>query len=81
MAEGMLSKLLKEKVVVLVVKRGVGEMVQYRGVTLMPTLYKMYATAQAERLKEELKGKILILVPHDQTGFTKVMGMRNICMF
>lgn len=82
MAEGMLSELWKERVVVLVMKKRLGEVVaQYRGVTLMPTLYKVYATALAERLKEELTGKALILVPHDQTGFTKVMGTINICMF
>lgn len=74
--------MVEKRVVVLVVKKRLGEIVaQYKGVTLMPTLYKVYATALAERLKEELKGKALILVPHDQTGFIKVMGTINICMF
>lgn len=38
----------------------------------MTAVYKMYAVALAERLREEIKGKGLI--PHNQTGFRKGMG-------
>lgn len=42
-------------------------MEEYRGVTLMLTLYKVYAMALAERLKEEVERKEVI--PITQTGF------------
>lgn len=45
----------------------------YRGVTLMPSLYKVYTSVLAERLKEEAKGKSMI--PR-MAGFRK--GMRTI---
>jgi len=32
----------------------------YRGVTLMPTLYKVYAGVLGERLREEIEGKRII---------------------
>lgn len=44
----------------------------YRGVTIMPTLYKIYTTALAERLREEVEGKEII--PPNQTGFRKGLG-------
>lgn len=37
----------------------------------MPTLYKVYATVLAGRLKKELEKKES--VPYNQTGFTKGM--------
>lgn len=49
--------------------RSVGD---YRGETLMHTLYKVYTMVLAERLREELEGKEI--VPQNQTGFRKGMG-------
>lgn len=65
--------------VVPVVKKGDGGKVSnYRGVTLMQTAYKVYATLLTERLREEVKEK-RILLP-SQTGFREGMGtMDNIC--
>lgn len=63
----------KEGVVVPILKKGEGNVVgDYRGVTLMPTAYKIYAAVLAERLKEAIERKELI--PHNQTGFRKGMG-------
>jgi len=39
---------------------------------VMPALYKMYSSALAERLREEVEGKGLLLP--SQTGFRKGMG-------
>lgn len=39
----------------------------------MPTLYKIYATVLAGRLKRELEEKEIM--PHNQTGFRKGMGV------
>jgi len=47
-------------------------MEDYRGVTVMPTLYKIYATALAERLREEVEEKEML--SPSQTGFRKGMG-------
>jgi len=44
-----------------------------QGVTLMSTLYKVYMSVLAERLREEVKAKRV--VPHNQTGFKKEMGI------
>lgn len=61
----------KEGVVVPVVKRGRGERVEeHRGITIMSTIYKIYASVLAERLREEEKG----MIPPNQTGFRKGMG-------
>lgn len=45
----------------------------YRGVTLMPTLYKVYIGMLVERLKAEIEGKGM--APPSQTGFRKGMGV------
>lgn len=47
--------------VVPVKKRGQGDRVEdYRGVTIMPTLYKIYAAVLEERLREEVEcGRML----------------------
>lgn len=45
---------------------------EYRGVTLMLTMYKIYTTALAERLSKETEEKIII--PHNETGFREGMG-------
>lgn len=46
----------KEGVIIPILKKGKGEAVEeYRGVTLMPSLYKVYAAVLAGRLEEKLK--------------------------
>lgn len=51
---------------------------EYRGFTLMSTLYKIYTSALAERTREETEEKDMI--PHDKTGFREGMGtIDNIC--
>ena len=56
-----------------VVKKGEEMRVDdYREVTLKPTLYKVYASVLANRLREEVEGKEL--VPQNQMGFRKGMG-------
>jgi len=64
----------KEKVMVVpIVKKGQGERVEeYRGVTIMPTLYKVYAAVLAERLREEVEREGVI--PPNQVGFRKGKG-------
>lgn len=53
-------------------KRREGEVVSdYREVTLMPTLYKVYAAVLAERIRRIMEKERLI--PHNQTGFRKRM--------
>lgn len=47
-------------------------MADFRGVTLAPTMYKIYAAVLGERLREEVEGKRLI--PLNQAGFRKEMG-------
>lgn len=55
-----------------IVKKEEGTVVEeYRGVTLMATLYKIYVSA-LERLREEVEQKAVI--PHNQTGFNKGIG-------
>jgi len=68
----------KEGIIVQIVKKGEGKTVlEYRGVTLMAVLYKMYMMGLAERLREECEAKRVI--PQNQTGFRKGMGtMDNI---
>lgn len=41
----------------------------YRGITLMPTLYKVNASVLARRLMEEVEGKKM--VPYNQTGLRR----------
>ena len=68
--------LWKEGVVVPIVKRGKGEEVKdYRGVTLRPTLHKIYVTVLFERLEKEVEEKKII--PSNQTGFRKGMGVMD----
>ncbi|XP_029164823.1 uncharacterized protein LOC114936023 [Nylanderia fulva] len=62
-----------EGLVVPILKRGEGkEVSEYRGVTLTPSLYKVYATVLAERLRGEIEEKGML--PPNQTGFRKGMG-------
>ena len=63
----------KEGIVVPILKKGEGKEVgDYRGVTLMPSLYKIYAMVLAERIRREVEEKGMI--PRNQTGFRKGMG-------
>jgi len=68
----------KEGVIIPIAKKGKGKKVEeYRGVTLMTTMYKVYAMVLAERLRIECEEKKVI--PQNQTGFRKGMGtMDNI---
>lgn len=62
----------KEGVMVPIVKKREGIRVEeYRGITLMSTLYKIYAMLLAERLREDVERKKI--VPQNQTGFRRVM--------
>lgn len=66
----------KEGVVVPVVKKKERKVVEhYREVTLMLTLYKVYALALTKRLRKELNGKQVI--PHYQTNFRRRVGTMN----
>lgn len=53
-------------------EKGRGGVEDYRGVTMMSTLYKASAMVLAERLREELDRKGVI--PQNQTGFRKEVG-------
>jgi len=53
------------------VKKDQGDVIRnYREITIMPTLYKIYAPVLGERLREEVEE-----VPQNQTGFRR--GMRE----
>lgn len=57
----------------LVRKKEKGKVVEeYRGVTLMPTIYKIYAMVIAERIRKKTEKKRVI--PHIQTGFKRKCG-------
>ncbi|XP_011861973.1 PREDICTED: uncharacterized protein LOC105558726, partial [Vollenhovia emeryi] len=63
----------KEGVIVPIVKKRGGKKVEdYRGVTIMTALYKIYTVVLAERIKKECEEKGII--PHNQTGFRQGMG-------
>lgn len=70
----------KEGIIVRIAKKNNGKRAEdYRGVTLMPTLFKVYTTVLGERLKEEVERNRII--PPNQTGFRKGMGtIDNICV-
>lgn len=60
--------------VVPIMKNGNGKSIEdYRGVTLMLTLYKIYASVLADKIRWEIESKKII--PENQTGFWKGMGM------
>lgn len=65
----------EEVVVPIIKKRDDIRVEEYRGITLAPTLYKVYASMFVERLKEEMERKDL--VPQNQTGFRKGIGTIN----
>lgn len=56
-----------------IVKKGEGKRVEeYRRVTLMSTLYKVYTSILAKMIEEQVKEKDAI--PQNQTGFRKGTG-------
>ena len=62
-----------EGLVVSILKKGEGrEVNDFRGVTLTPSLYKVYTAELAERLRKEVEEKGMI--PPNQAGFRKGMG-------
>lgn len=63
----------KTGLIVPLVKKGEGEKIEeYRGITLMPVSYKVYAEVLRKRLEKEVEEKGGI--PHNQAGFRKGMG-------
>lgn len=59
--------------VIPIVKKGEGKMVEeYKGITLMPMLYKVYILVLVKRLKSKTEELGLIL--HNQMRFKKSMG-------
>jgi len=64
----------KEGIIVPIAKkRGAESVEEHRGVTLMPTAYKIYAMVLAERLKREMEEKGML--PERQAGFRKGRGV------
>lgn len=68
----------KEGTIVPVVKKGRGEVARdYRGITIVPSMYKIYALVLTERLRKEVEGKGML--SKNQVGFRKGKGtMDNI---
>lgn len=63
----------KEGLVIPIRKKGEGKEVgDYRGITLLPTLYKIYATVLAEEIGEEVEKKGILT--RNQIGFRKGVG-------
>ena len=63
----------KEELIVPILKKGeVRTVKEYRGVTLMPSLYRKYTTILARSLEEEVEEKGMI--PKNQTRFRKGLG-------
>jgi len=63
----------KEGVIVPIAKKKGAERVEeHRGVTLMPTAYKIYTMVLAERLRREMEGKSMT---EGQAGFRKGRGV------
>lgn len=71
----------KEGIIISIVKKGdEKKKSDYRVVTLMPTLYKVYMMILVKKIEEEIENKRI--VPHNQTGFRKKMGtMDNVYVF
>lgn len=63
----------KEGMIVPVVKKGRGEVARdYRGITIVPSMYKIYALVLTERLRKEVEGKGML--SKNQVGFRKRKG-------
>lgn len=68
----------QEGLIVPIRKKGGGKKTSdYRGITLMPTLYKIYAQILARRLEKEVEAGGM--VPENQTGFRKGRGTMENC--
>lgn len=66
----------KERVIIPILKKGKGELVkEYKGVILMPSLYKVYAAVLAGSLEDDLERKRIL--SETQAGFRKGMGTLN----
>lgn len=70
----------KEGTIVPVVKKGRGEVARdYRGITIVPSMYKIYALVLTERLRKEVEGKGMLSKIGFRVGFRKGKGtMDNI---
>lgn len=63
----------EEELIIPIVKKGEGKKVgEYMGPTIMPFLYRIYATMLAKRLDEETEGKGIVLP--NQIGFGRGTG-------
>jgi len=63
----------KEGEIIPIIKKGEGrEVKDYRGITIMSSMYKIYTAILAERIRKEVETKNLI--PDNQAGFRKGMG-------
>lgn len=70
----------KKREIVPIIKKGKGDIVEeYRGITLTPSAYKVYATVLAKKIREKVeRGGI---IPQNQAGFRRGMGtMDNVFM-
>lgn len=66
----------REEMIVPIVKKGERkEMEDYRGVTLMPMIYKIYTIVLVERLRKEVEEKGI--VPKNQMGFRNMQLERK----
>lgn len=71
--EGWPEEWKKGIIIIPILEKGKGGSVKgCRGVTLMPSLYKVYAAVLAGRLEEELERKKILA--ETQAGFRKGMG-------
>lgn len=63
----------EEGIIMPIVKKGRGDETRdYRGVTLIPSLYKIYTAVLGERLKVEMEKKRVL--SKNQAGFRKRIG-------
>lgn len=69
-------KVWKEGVVIPIRKKGKGKKTEdYKGITLMAVLYKIYLMVLTERIRIDCEKKKVI--PQNQTGFRKEMGIMD----
>lgn len=63
----------KEGEIIPIIKKGVGDRVEnYRGVAVMASLYKIYVSTLADRLKDDIEEKGIL--PENQAGFRRGMS-------
>lgn len=70
--EGMPERWRKEVIVPIAKKKGAREIGEHKGITLLLTAYKIYASVVANRLIEEAEKKRIL--PEWQAGFRKERG-------